>query len=164
MDRNTVIGFVLIFGLLVTMQLVVGPEKKKMQEVVESRLDSVRQVEERRADSLSKLQTVPVGADTVSLDSQAQATQLGQLAGQFGAFAQAAIGTEKIEVMENDVMRILFTNKGGRIKEVELKKHFKVELDSNHKEVKLPLKLMEDEKNKFEYLLPMAGVASFGSS
>ncbi len=155
MDRNTVIGFVLIFGLLVTMQLVIGPEQKKLKEANEARLDSIRQVEQLRADSLAKLQTLPVGTDTVAFDS----ARVGQLAGQFGAFAQAAIGTEKVEVLENDVMRVLFTNKGGRIKEVELKKHFKVQLDSNHKEVKLPLKMMEDEKNKFDYLLPVAGAA-----
>ncbi|MBK9016526.1 MAG: hypothetical protein IPM82_21990 [Saprospiraceae bacterium] len=50
MDRNTVIGFVLIFGLLITMQLVIGPEQKKMKEATEARLDSIRQVEQRRAE------------------------------------------------------------------------------------------------------------------
>lgn len=137
------------------MQLVIGPEQKKMQEAAQHRLDSVRQVEKLRADSLEKLTALPVGNDTAVVDS----AQLGKLAGQFGAFAQAAIGTEKQEVLENDLMRIIFTNKGGRIKEVELKKHFKVHLDSLHKEVKLPLKLLEDEKNEFAYQLPVAGAA-----
>ncbi len=160
MDRNTVIGFVLIFGLLITMQMVIAPEKKKLKEITEARLDSARQVEQRRADSLAKLQNQPIGSDTIQLDPQTVAEQQGKLTGQFGSFAQAAVGTEKMEVLENDVIRILFTNKGGRIKEVELKKHFKVELDSNHKEVKLPLKLLEDEKNLFEFQLPVAGAAS----
>ncbi len=156
MDRNTVIGFVLIFGLLISMQLVIGPEQKKMKELTEARLDSIRLVEQRRADSLANLQTLPIQVDSVGVDS----VMLGQLAGQFGSMAPAAVGTEKVEVLENDVMRILFSNKGGRIKEVELKKHFKVKLDSAHKEVKLPLKLLEDEKNKFEYLIPMPGVSA----
>ncbi len=142
------------------MQLVIGPEQKKMKEVTEARLDSIRQVEQRRADSLARLQTLPISEDTLKLDSQSIAKQQGEMVGQFGSLAPAATGSEKVEVLENDVMRILFTNKGGRIKEVELKKHFKVELDSNHKEVKLPLKLLEDEKNKFEYLIPMPGVAA----
>ncbi len=146
----------MIFGLLIAMQFVVGPEKKKLQELTQHRLDSARQVEQQRAESLKNQTALPDSNDTAVVDS----AQLGQLTGQFGAFAQAAIGTEKQEVMENDVMRIIFTNKGGRIKEVELKKHFKVQLDSNHKEVKLPLKLLEDEKNEFAYQLPVAGVAS----
>jgi len=146
----------LIFGLLISMQLVIGPEQKKMKELTEARLDSIRLVEQRRADSLANLQTLPIQVDSVGVDS----VMLGQLAGQFGSMAPAAVGTEKVEVLENDVMRILFSNKGGRIKEVELKKHFKVKLDSAHKEVKLPLKLLEDEKNKFEYLIPMPGVSA----
>lgn len=156
MDKNTIIGFALILGLLVAMQLVMAPEKKKLEAQQQAHLDSLRQVEQRRADSLASLQTPPVLADTAKLDSN----QVGKLVGQFGAMAPAAIGSEKFEVLENDVMRISFTNKGGRIKEVELKKHFKVHLDSMHKSVKLPLKLLEDEKNKFEYLIPMAGVPS----
>lgn len=158
MDRNTVIGFVLIFGLLIAMQLVIGPEQKKMKEAAEHRLDSLRQIERLRADSLAQLETLPTSAsgDTAKIDSNA----IAKLAGQYGAFAQGAVGIEKEEVIENEVMRIIFTNKGGRIKEVELKKHFKVHLDSLHKTVKLPLKLLEDEKNKFEYLIPMAGVPS----
>ncbi|MBI5915651.1 MAG: membrane protein insertase YidC [Bacteroidetes bacterium] len=158
MDRNTLIGFLLIFGLLVTMQLVIAPEKKKMEAAQQAKLDSLRQLEQKKADSLTTLQVLPVGNDTVRVDSQAQVAQVGQLAGQFGPFAAAAVGQEKVEVLENDVIRILFTNKGGRIREVELKQHFKVQLDSNHKEIKLPLKLLEDEKNHFEYLLPVANV------
>lgn len=142
------------------MQLVIGPEQKKIKEITEHRLDSLRQIEQRRADSLAKLETIPIGNDVPVQDSQAVAEQQGKLAGQFGAFGPAAAGTEKMEVLENDVVRILFTNKGGRIKEVELKKHFKVHLDSLHKITKLPLKLLEDENNKFEYLIPMANVPS----
>jgi YidC/Oxa1 family membrane protein insertase len=156
MDRNTVIGFVLIFGLLVAMQLIIAPEQKKMKEAAEQRLDSIRQVEQLRAEQLKTPQTAIPVSDSTLVDSQ----QVAKLEGQFGAFAQAAVGSVKEEVLENDVLRIIFSNKGGRIKEVELKKHFKVKLDSNHKEVKLPLKLLEDEKNQFEYQLPVNGATS----
>lgn len=163
MDRNTLIGFLLIFGLLIAMQLVMGPEQKKMEAERQAKLDSLRQLEETRADSLARLQAVQA-PDSVLQDSQALVQRQQQFSGEVGAFAAAALGKEKIEVLENDVMRILFTNKGGRIKEVELKEHFKVLLDSNHQEIKLPLKLLEDEKNHFEYLLPVAGVANPVSS
>lgn len=157
MDKNTLIGFLLIFGLLIGMQLLTAPERKKMEEQQRVKLDSLRQLEKQRADSISTAVTSPV-ANTPPLDSTARAAQTSLLAGQFGAFAPAAVGEDKTEVLENDMMRILFSTKGGRIKAVELKQHFKVQRDSNHKESKLPLKLMEDGKNRFEYLLPVANV------
>ena len=58
--------------------------------------------------------------------------------------------------------KITFSNKGGRIKEVVLKKYFKALLDENNKEYKIPLKLLEDEKNKFEYFFPIANLPSGG--
>jgi YidC/Oxa1 family membrane protein insertase len=155
MDKNTIIGFLLIFGILIAWQLTMAPDRKALMEKEQQQLDSLRQLEQQKADSLAKLTPTPAN-DTVTLDSQALAQQRAQLSSAFGAFAPAAAGNEAFEVLENDVMRILFTSKGGRVKEVELKHHFKVQLDSNHKEIKLPLKLMEDTKNRFDYALPLA--------
>ena len=163
MDRNTLIGFLLIFGLLIAMQLFMSPEQKKLEIERQARLDSLRQIEQARADSLAQLQNIEA-PDSIIQDPQALAQQQLQASGEFGPFAAAAVGQEKIEVLENDLMRILLTNKGGRIKEVELKEHFKVLLDSSHKEFKLPLKLMEDDKNRFEYLLPVTGLPNKLSS
>lgn len=160
MDKNTIIGFLLIFGILMAWQLTMAPDQKLLQEREQARLDSLRHLEEKRADSLAALSHTGVDTgSTAQPDSQALAQQQVQMAGEFGPFTGSAAGQEKIEVLENDVMRILFTNKGGRIKEVELKQHFKVTLDSAHQEIKLPLKLLEDEKDRFEYLLPVAGLA-----
>ena len=159
MDKNTIIGFLLIFGILMAWQLTMAPDQKLIKEREQARLDSLRLLEEQRADNLAKLGNLPVDtATSTPLDSQAIAQRQMQMSGEFGPFAGAASGQEKIEVLENDLVRILLTNKGGRIKEVELKQHFKVKLDSAHNEIKMPLKLLEDEKNKFGYLLPVAGL------
>jgi YidC/Oxa1 family membrane protein insertase len=160
MDKNTIIGFLLIFGILIAWQLTMAPNQKLLKEREQARLDSLRNLEQKRADSLAKLQNLPVTTDGAAVvDSQTLVRRQMQLAGEFGPFTNAATGQEKIEMLENDMMRILFSNKGGRIKEVELKQHFKVELDSvTHKERKLPLKLLEDDKSRFEYLLPVAGL------
>jgi YidC/Oxa1 family membrane protein insertase len=158
MDRNTIIGFLLIFGILIAWQIMMAPDQKQLAALKEQRLDSLRRIEQKRVDSLAQLEKVAALAnDSLALDSQSVAQVQTQLSGEYGAFAPAAIGKESFEVLENDLMRILFTNKGGRIKEVELKNHFKVELDSNRKERKLPLKLLKDDKNHFEYLLPVSG-------
>ncbi|TAK48752.1 MAG: membrane protein insertase YidC [Saprospiraceae bacterium] len=158
MDKNTIIGFLLIFGIIIAWQVTMAPnaaDKAKQ----EQRLDSLRQVELARNDSLTHLQQ-PAAATAApsSLDSAAQQQQLSRQQEEFGPFSPAASGSENLEVLENDLMRVTFSNKGGRIKEVELKKYFKIELDSAHKEHKIPLKLLEDAKNRFEYLLPVANV------
>ncbi|MFQ5445886.1 MAG: membrane protein insertase YidC [Saprospiraceae bacterium] len=157
MDKNTIIGFLLIFGILIAWQVTMAPNAaEKARE--EHRLDSLRQLEIVRADSMARMQQPATENASPVLDSATQKRQWSRLSEEFGPFAPAASGTEATEVLENDLMRVTFTNKGGRIKEVELKKYFKIELDSAHKEHKIPLKLLEDVKNHFEYLLPLANV------
>ncbi len=162
MDKNTILGFILIFGILLVWNLTSAPDRKELEKREQTRLDSLRQLEQRKADSLAQLQKQPVSPlDTSAVrDTQVQQQIQQKLSSEFGAFAPAAVGTESFEVLENEVMRIIFASKGGRIKEVELKEYFKVQFDSNHKEVKQPLKMLEDEKNQFEYKLPVAGLAN----
>lgn len=117
---------------------------------------------EARKDSLANLQetTTPT---VVTRDSSGNvvvdSTQVAQLSGAYGAFATAAAGEEQETVLENDLLKITFTNKGGRIKEVLLKEYFKMS-DASEGENKLPLTLLEDEKNIFEYQLPTLTAAT----
>lgn len=41
----------------------------------------------------------------------------------FGAFAQAAAGTNKLITLENDVLKMNLSSKGGRVASVELKNY-----------------------------------------
>lgn len=77
------------------------------------------------------------------------------LAQKFGAFAPAAQGQNRTLVLENDLMRITFSSKGARIKDVLLKKYQKVNTDSASNDITGELHLLEDEKNRFEYLIPV---------
>jgi YidC/Oxa1 family membrane protein insertase len=160
MDKNTTTGFLLIFLLILGYQYFMSPTEAEIarQQAV---LDSLNQVEQNRIDSLEGIES----AEVVPLDSskiaQQDSLQRLQFQGRFGGFANAAEGTEKFEVLENDLIKVLFSSKGGRIKEVLLKTHFKVRLDSTTKEeTKEPLKLLEDEKNRFDYLLPVKFAAA----
>lgn len=155
MDRNTIIGFVLIFAILIVWQITMAPDPSEVAKQEQS-LDSLRQVGQNRADSLAALQP-----DAQSPYPQADSSNISfQIAQAYGPFAPAAKGEEQFFTIENEVMRILLSNKGGRIVEVELKQHFKVIRDSNHHEHKIPLKLLEDKKNRFEYIFPVANVAT----
>ena len=78
----------------------------------------------------------------------------------FGAFAAAGMGREQFETLENDLVKVTFSTKGGYIKEVFLKKFEKISADSAGKETKNPVRLLEDSKNRFEYELPVVGTAA----
>ena len=70
-------------------------------------------------------------------------------------FAKLAIGTEQLSVVENQDLQITFTNKGGKIRRVWLKKYKRfVEHPENRQEEYLPLYLMEDDKNRFGITIP----------
>lgn len=82
-----------------------------------------------------------------------------ELTGKFGAFATSGAGSETTETLENNLCKITFSSKGGRIKSVLLKNFQKVADDGKGNEVKSDLLLMDDEKNRFDLMLPVAGAA-----
>jgi YidC/Oxa1 family membrane protein insertase len=162
MDKNTIIGLTLIFILFIVWQQFVSPSPEEV-EAQRKRQDSLARVEQQRLDSLADAQAgdLPVQKDSV-IPSVPDSVMQSRLSATFGAFAPSAQGKEELETLENDLMIITFSNKGGRIVGVELKNHFKITEDKNGKDVKSPLRLLDDEKNRFEYFLPMASLAGGG--
>ncbi len=163
MDRNTIIGLTLIFILFIVWQQFVSPTAEEI-EAEQRQQDSLAMVEQERLDSLARLSDVQedtiVTADTQIPDS----VQSARLEGAYGPFALAAQGSEEQYTLENDLFIITFSNKGGRIVKVELKNHKKIVENEERKDVKVPLYLLADEKNRFEYFLPAANMAGGGVS
>ena len=112
---------------------------------------------QRIQDSIELVQnpTEPELATNATPTTTFNATQLPdsvrnlQLMATHGPFASAAAGEEQTFQLENDKMRVVFSSKGGKVKEVLLKEHFKILTDTAHVESKGELKLLEDTKNKF---------------
>jgi len=162
MDRNTIIGLLLIFGLLLVWQYLTQPSSEEMAE--QQRMQDSIALAQRQADSITRLELAQqkknqVEAEVSALqDTLIDSVQVRQKnAAAYGPFAAAADGHKQTYTLENDLMEVTFTNKGGRIAEVVLKDYYKLIEDKKHKELKIPLRLLEDPKNKFEYLLPLAG-------
>lgn len=155
MDKNNLIGFLLIFGIMLIWIQVTAPTPEEMAE--QARQDSIQLVQERAIAGTNN-PTIDTGIST-STNTPLDSAALAQKAGQFGAFAPAALGTEQDQVLENEVVKITFTNKGGRIKEVILKKYDKIKKDEERNDVKSIVRLLENPKNQFEYLLPVANSA-----
>ncbi|HMR42446.1 MAG TPA: membrane protein insertase YidC [Saprospiraceae bacterium] len=158
MDRNNIIGIVLIFLILVVWQWMVAPTPEQI-EAQKRTQDSVL-LAKKYSDSLANIQNSASSENagfSVNTPAQNDSVQLAVLSKKYGAFAPAAIGTEETSSLENEFVKVTFTNKGGKVKEVLVKNYFKIKTDSNGTEHKIPLKLLEDVKNRFEYLLPVKG-------
>ncbi len=162
MDRNTVTGFILIFLILMVWQYTSAPTPAELAEIkTRDSLERVRIV----VDSLAQTkQSQDLETNNEIAVELPDSVKMAQASGKFGLFAAASIGTEQTFKLSNDLVEITFSNKGGIIKDVLLKKYHKLELDSLGNETKIPLRLLEDQKNKFEYLLPMNGTGTIKSS
>jgi len=106
MDRNTVIGFVLLAALLFLYLFISTKNSQELQKK-----------DQAIADSVARVQAV---ARRDSAAHAAQAVDTNLVASAVG-FQRASYGSEKLVTIENDLMRVTFTNKGGQPKSVELK-------------------------------------------
>lgn len=131
MDRNTVIGFVLIALLLFGMLFMNSKSSQALQEQKKREADSIAAVEKKKID------TAAVKKDVVLTDSFQQAKT--QQAASGLKLAQA----EELTIVENDIARIAFTSKGAQPKSVELKK-FKTPEGK-------PVVLLAGDFNRIEY-------------
>lgn len=120
MDRNSIIGIVLIFLVLVVFSVVNQPSKEQI-EMAKRRQDSLQQVEVERARQyqLQQEQQQMATAEVVP-DSLINAAKQKELENQLGIFGSAASGSESYITLENNLMKLTLSNKGGRISSVEL--------------------------------------------
>ncbi|MCX8018988.1 MAG: membrane protein insertase YidC [Chitinophagaceae bacterium] len=136
-DRNSVIGFILMGILLIGYFIVTNKEqaayqkmKAEEQKKEKARLDSLKAKNKPLEDSIAGIQ-----------DS------LFRKQNSFQKFA-IADSSEKFTVAENNLIRVTFTNKGGQIKQVELKQFSGQD--------KKPVRLAAGEHNGFSYLINTA--------
>lgn len=108
-DKNTIIGSIILAALIVAYFLMNNHDRKAYETQQKHIQDSLALIQ--------KAQVKPVSAvDSLHTDSLSKASAA-------GGFTAAASGAEQTQTIENSVMRITFTNKGGQIEKVELKKY-----------------------------------------
>ena len=158
MDRSTLVGLFLILGLFITWQWVIAPSPAEI-EAQQRYQDSIAALTEAELEpELNSAAEVDLIVDSLNTDS----LQLARYGERFGAFAGSAAGTNRQVTLENDLMTVTLNTRGGNIARAELKEYAKVVETDGEGEVKLPLYLLEDEKNRFEYVLPTNGVPGAG--
>ncbi|WP_299550342.1 membrane protein insertase YidC [Seonamhaeicola sp.] len=118
LDINSIIGFVLIFGILAYMlwQNQPTPEELEAQEKVKQ--EQVEAEQKAKAQEQTKVTTTTdyaIGSDVDSLQQVALTNKL-------GAFAYSALkASDEETVVESDLLALKFSNKGGHLSEVRLK-------------------------------------------
>src|SRR5580698_8291883 len=112
MDRNTVIGFVLL-GVLLFVYLYLNTKSSHELEAQKKHIaDSIAVVTKAREAAAAAHE-----AEQMHKDSTTTTTVLADTTG----FNKALKGTERLLTVENDLLKIVFSNKGGQPVEVILK-------------------------------------------
>ncbi len=123
MDKKSIIGIVLIFLILVVFSIINQPSKEEI-EAARHRRDSIALADKEKELLLKQQQEKTTESNAITVtDSISPENQIQKNAEQFGVFGNAATGTEEFYTLENNLMKITFTNKGGRIYSVELKNY-----------------------------------------
>lgn len=133
MDRNSLIGLVLIGGILIGWLILNGPNNEELRKQKQAQ-DSLKRVELARqaraeadaAAAAPKADTSVVKGDTtvaalkpVNTDSIKQAGVLAK----YKDLAPATHGDNRFFILENEKIKITFQSKGGSIASVELKEY-----------------------------------------
>ncbi|MBC8485809.1 MAG: membrane protein insertase YidC [Bacteroidetes bacterium] len=149
MNRNTIIGLVLIFAILFGFWYFNKPSEEEIA-ADRHRQDSIAQVrrtedsiarimlaERRKQDSIRKAQEVQTTQVVATDSSQINVVNRDKL----GIFTNSSVGQDKLYILENEVMIITVSAKGGKIISVQLKEF--------HTYDSLPLILFDPDKTNF---------------
>ncbi|HNW49627.1 MAG TPA: membrane protein insertase YidC [Prolixibacteraceae bacterium] len=135
-SKNTIIGFVLIFAVLMIFNYVNKPSKEQIEKANQRR-DSIELVQKQVQQEIEK--NAQVGSFTNSekdlLDSNGISLEKRNL---YGDFSVSSTGKEELVVLENNLMKLTLSNKGGKVYSVELKNYKRYD--------KSPLYLIESGK------------------
>src|SRR3954462_11820166 len=116
MDRNSIIGLVLISLLIIVYTIYTKPSAEQVRAQKE-RQDSIAKVEEQKnlpPTAMAVAQdTIPVNDSLIAQENKEQ----------LGDFSSGASGTEQLVTLENNLIKVVITSKGGKIKRAELKNY-----------------------------------------
>lgn len=143
MDKNSVIGLIIIGLLVIGYSVYMQPSQQQIDAMKHER-DSVAAVQKAAFDSthtMESLQT-PAAEGAPELNDSEKTERLHQ---QLDVFAAAGQGKEEFITVENDLMKVDFSTRGGKVHSVELKK-YKTYLGQ-------PVVLAQDDSSVFELQL-----------
>jgi len=145
MDRNSIIGLLLIGVLIIGYSIYTAPtdaERKALQHQRDSIALVQAAKQKKEATQRATVDTTTITASPVLDDSAKKELALQQL----GDFASAANGSETFYTLENNLIKVKVSSKGGRVRGVELKNY----KTSDGK----PVVLMSSDSSSFNLSFP----------
>ena len=127
-DVNTIVGFLLIGGILLFMMWQNAPTQEEIdaENAEKAKLEKI--TEENNAVEEKSNQDISLTDATTELSVATQGDSLGleKLQNRLGSFAYSGTlpsATDATTVIENEVLKLTVSNKGGYIVEAKLKQH-----------------------------------------
>lgn len=124
MDKNTIIGFLLIIGILIGFSLLNRPSEEEIarQKAYNDSISAVYEAQleaEAKTAALRQASVAQLSGDSLGNDSLASEKQLSA----YGDFRLAAKGEEQKFILENDLVRLTISSKGGQVISAQLKQY-----------------------------------------
>ena len=119
-DLNSIIGFILIFAILVYMMYTNQPTPEELAEQEKAKQEQV----EAEKEASEKQEVAVTNAEDYSQAAVQDSSKLAAINNKLGAFAYSATlpsAQAKETLVENEVLAIKFSNKGGYVSEIRLK-------------------------------------------
>ena len=131
MDKNTIIGLLVIAGILIGYSLFTRPsqeelaERQRIQDSLRNAQALILPEQQEQQEQAPPAEEVVSPGETVAgvEDVSQDAASLDQLKDAFGVFGEAAIGDKQYITLENDLIRMSISTLGGRPYAVELKNY-----------------------------------------
>ena len=121
MNKNSVIGIILIIGIFVGWFIWMTPSKEEIERQQHIQ-DSIANVNRERAiQEQKRIMEAEKEAEEAVYQYENNEITDDQLRDRFGVFTTVAKGEEQVFTIENDVLRMKLSSKGAYVKTVELK-------------------------------------------
>lgn len=138
LDINSIIGFVLIFGILIYMFWQNKPTPEELEAQEKAKQEQIAAEKKAKEDK----QTLVTSSSDYKIDANLDSLQQAQLKSSLGVLAYSASrASDKETTVETDVFTLKFSNKGGYLSEVKLKNF--VDYDS------VPIYIIKDNNALF---------------
>ncbi|MES2628056.1 MAG: membrane protein insertase YidC [Bacteroidota bacterium] len=158
MDRNSIIGLVLIAGILIGYGVLTRPSAEEIERqkyVADSTASAQARITAEKTKAIDTTAIKTAFVDSTRNDSAVLAAKTAELASKYGAFGTVSTGTEAEKIVETDKFRITFSNKGGRIKDITLKEY------NTH--AGTPVHLFDPKSAVFGFNFGIAGKGTFNT-
>lgn len=148
LDINSIIGFILIFGILLYMMYQNAPTPEEIAEQEkQEQIEADKKAQEAQKDQDTKVTT----AEDYALGDTTDSLKVEALKSKLGSFAYASTlpsGKDSETEVSTDLLDLKFSNKGGFLSEVILKSF--VDYDS------IPIAIIQDGNESFNITFPTA--------